>query len=89
MKKSENQNAAEAPMDAGIATGRKKYSGTIVPGMDPDAVGLVCPDCGCQHFRVVYTRKAARGRIMRRRECRHCFSRFTTMEISDNVEEPK
>ena len=89
MNRPKDQNADEAPRNVSTATSRKKYTGTIVPGMDPEAVGLVCPDCGCQHFRVVYTRKAARGRIMRRRECRHCGRRFTTIEISDNVEESK
>jgi transcriptional regulator NrdR family protein len=42
--------------------------------------GLECPRCGCQHFRVVYTRPALGGRIMRRRECRHCGRRVTTYE---------
>jgi len=42
--------------------------------------GLVCRHCGCQHFRVVYTRPAWGGRIMRRRECRHCGRRMTTWE---------
>jgi transcriptional regulator NrdR family protein len=42
--------------------------------------GLECPRCGCRHFRVVYTRAAQGGRIMRRRECRHCGRRITTSE---------
>ncbi|MBE7457415.1 MAG: hypothetical protein KJ057_12960 [Phycisphaerae bacterium] len=42
--------------------------------------GLVCPRCGCRHFRVVYTRAAAGVRIMRRRECRQCGRRMTTIE---------
>lgn len=42
--------------------------------------GLVCPACGCQHFRVVYTRCAWGGRIVRRRECRHCGKRIMTSE---------
>lgn len=44
--------------------------------------GLVCPGCGCAHFRVLYTRAAWGGRIIRRRECRHCGRRITTYERS-------
>jgi len=42
--------------------------------------GLACPRCGCAHFRVLYTRAALNGRIMRRRECRYCGRRVTTYE---------
>jgi len=42
--------------------------------------GLDCPRCGCRHFRVIYTRAAWGGRIVRRRECRHCGRRITTSE---------
>jgi hypothetical protein len=42
--------------------------------------GLVCPKCGCCHFRVIYTRAGWGGRIVRRRECRHCGRRVTTYE---------
>jgi transcriptional regulator NrdR family protein len=42
-------------------------------------VGLVCRKCGCGHFRVVYTRPAG-GRIMRKKECRHCGTRIVTFE---------
>jgi transcriptional regulator NrdR family protein len=42
--------------------------------------GLECPRCGCRHFRVIYTRAAWGGRIVRRRECRHCGRRITTHE---------
>ena len=45
-----------------------------------DRCGLVCPKCECRHFRVVYTRATPRGRIIRRRECRHCGRRITTSE---------
>lgn len=44
--------------------------------------GIVCPKCGCQHFWVVYTRASWGGRIVRRRECRHCGRRVTTIERS-------
>jgi hypothetical protein len=45
-----------------------------------DQRGLVCRQCGCKHFRVIYTRPAWGGRLVRRRECRHCGKRFTTWE---------
>lgn len=45
-----------------------------------DQRGLRCPRCGCQHFRVVYTRHARGGKIMRNRECRHCGKRVITYE---------
>ncbi len=42
--------------------------------------GLACPRCGCRHFHVIYTRARWGGRIVRRRECRHCGRRVTTTE---------
>lgn len=42
--------------------------------------GLECPHCGCGHFRVLYTRSKPGGRLLRRRECRHCGKRITTYE---------
>ena len=42
--------------------------------------GILCPKCGCGHFHVLYTRRAWGGRIVRRRECRHCGKRVTTSE---------
>lgn len=42
--------------------------------------GLSCSVCGCQHFHVVYTRAMPGGKILRRRECRHCGKRITTTE---------
>jgi hypothetical protein len=44
--------------------------------------GLACPRCECWHLRVIYTRRTAGGRFMRRRECRHCGKRVTTYEHS-------
>ena len=43
------------------------------------AAGLECRKCGCRHFRVLYTRPAV-GKLVRRRECRHCGTRVTTWE---------
>jgi transcriptional regulator NrdR family protein len=42
--------------------------------------GLECRWCGCKHFRVIYTRPAWGGRLVRRRECRNCGKRMTTWE---------
>ncbi len=47
-----------------------------------DQRGLRCPKCECEHFRVIYTRRTWGGRILRRRECRHCGKRITTFEQS-------
>ena len=44
--------------------------------------GVACRDCGCVHFRVLYTRRALGGRLLRRRECRHCGRRVTTYEAA-------
>ena len=41
--------------------------------------GLVCRQCGCRHFEVVYTR-AKPGCIRRLRECRNCEHRMPTWE---------
>jgi len=51
--------------------------------------GLECPDCGCAHFRVLYTRRALGGRLLRRRQCRHCGRRITTYEhTSASAQQP-
>ena len=42
--------------------------------------GIECPACGCRHFHVLYTRPTPSGRIQRRRECRNCGRRLTTVE---------
>jgi transcriptional regulator NrdR family protein len=42
--------------------------------------GLRCRNCGCDRFRVVYTRRAWGGKLVRRRECRQCSQRVTTCE---------
>ena len=47
---------------------------------DDDHRGLECRACGCKHFRVIYTRAYRGGRLVRRRECRHCGRRMTTWE---------
>jgi len=42
--------------------------------------GLICRNCGCRHFQVIYTRRTSKNRILRRRECRNCGRRITTYE---------
>jgi transcriptional regulator NrdR family protein len=46
----------------------------------PEQRGLQCPKCGCAHWRVVYTRPRPGGRLVRRRECRHCGKTVITTE---------
>jgi len=45
-----------------------------------DQRGLECRECGCRHFRVVYTRAQRGDCVIRRRECRYCGRRMTTRE---------
>jgi len=47
---------------------------------DGQKVGLICRECGCQHFRVVYVKHRPDGVVIRRRECRHCGRRILTRE---------
>lgn len=47
------------------------------PGED---VGLRCPNCNCRDLRVDYTRRRSHNRIIRRRVCRHCGRRISTVE---------
>jgi transcriptional regulator NrdR family protein len=47
---------------------------------DEDYRGLRCRHCGCDRFRVVYTRRAWGRKLVRRRECRQCGQRVTTCE---------
>ena len=46
----------------------------------PDKRGLECSACGCEYFRVVYTRTAWGGHIVRRRERDGCGRRTATWE---------
>jgi transcriptional regulator NrdR family protein len=50
------------------------------PPDPPDHVGLRCRHCGHPHLRVVYTRRAPGGVVVRRRACRQCGTRITTRE---------
>ena len=46
---------------------------------DKAQVGIECPDFGCRHLPVLYTRQRRKG-VMRVRECRHCGRRVRTIE---------
>jgi transcriptional regulator NrdR family protein len=48
--------------------------------------GLICRHCGGWRFRVIYTRAARGGRVIRRRECRNCAKRVTTWERAIGVD---
>jgi transcriptional regulator NrdR family protein len=50
------------------------------PKASASDAGLHCWKCGGQRFRVVYTRAAAGGKIIRRRACRARRTRITTWE---------
>jgi len=50
----------------------------LEPPAEPDE-GLVCRTCGCRHFWVLYVRPRP-GQLVRRRECRNCGRRITTVE---------
>lgn len=41
---------------------------------------LECRRCGCKHFQLLYTRQLRGGRLLRRRQCRHCGRLVTTYE---------
>ena len=47
---------------------------------DRQGYGLECRRCGCRHFYVIYTRRGYGGELVRRRECRNCGKRMTTVE---------
>ncbi|WP_390816927.1 NrdR family transcriptional regulator [Symmachiella macrocystis] len=44
--------------------------------------GLQCRACGHQRFRVINTRAAKGGKLLRRRDCRKCGERITTWELA-------
>ncbi|MBN1912059.1 MAG: hypothetical protein JW818_20225 [Pirellulales bacterium] len=46
----------------------------------PVPTGIRRPRCNCAHCPVLYTRHMVNSRIMRRRQCRHCGRKFSTIE---------
>ncbi|MBA2224585.1 NrdR family transcriptional regulator [Thermogemmata fonticola] len=44
--------------------------------------GLVCPRCGCRHFKTTHTEPLRDGRIRRRKTCRHCGRKIVTFEAT-------
>ncbi len=56
------------------------HESTTPPTVPQNHVGFRCRRCGQQRFRVIYTRPAVGGSVLRRRACRHCGTRMTTKE---------
>lgn len=55
----------------------------LIPVAEPapaEPVGLRCRRCNCGHFFTIRVTPTSQNRIMRRRECRHCGLRVTTIE---------
>jgi DNA-directed RNA polymerase subunit M/transcription elongation factor TFIIS len=50
------------------------------PQAAPASTAPECPDCGCRHVPVLYTRSHGKS-TTRRRRCRHCLREFSTREI--------
>jgi transcriptional regulator NrdR family protein len=44
--------------------------------------GIVCPRCGCRHFKTTHTEPLRDGRIRRRKVCRHCGRKIITFEAT-------
>ena len=76
MTKAKKDSPREEPPASEGGNHRTRFSDK----MNRDERGLHCPECGCRHFRVIYTRPTWGGRILRRRECRHCGQRIMTRE---------
>ena len=62
------------------SSGASGVAAPAAPGSTAEKRGLVCRQCGCQHFRVVYLKRLPNGVLMRRRECRYCGRRVSTRE---------
>lgn len=45
-----------------------------------DERGILCPQCGCRHFKTSHTEPLSDGRIRRRKCCRHCGRKVVTFE---------
>lgn len=46
---------------------------------------IICRNCGCKHFRVVWVRQRRRGKV-RALNCRNCGRRTTTVEKEETEE---
>lgn len=80
-QRQEKARKPENPPTAAPASGAESPARSLASAASRR--GLECPRCGCPHFHVLYTRAAIGGRILRRRECRHCGRRLTTYEKGD------
>jgi hypothetical protein len=65
--------------DPGAADGSATLETTQASPCEVGQRGLSCRHCGCNRFRVIYTR-SRRRKIMRRRACTVCKQRITTWE---------
>ena len=54
----------------------------LKPKTEPEIkpVGLRCRRCNCGHFETIRTTPISHNRILRRRQCRYCGLRVTTVE---------
>jgi DNA-directed RNA polymerase subunit RPC12/RpoP len=59
---------------------RPSFAELAAANIDGADRGIECPLCGCRDLRVVYTRPQVDECIMRRRQCRYCGRRVTTIE---------
>ena len=82
MKTNARKRASDMP---GVASRVRPQDPPATQG-NPEPVGIVCRTCGCRHFYVLSTRAAPSGRMIRRRECRHCGRRITTYEAPTDRE---
>ena len=53
---------------------------------EPESAGLCCEHCGSSDISVTDSRPS-RGTVRRRRRCNHCGHRFTTYEVSADIED--
>jgi transcriptional regulator NrdR family protein len=50
--------------------------------------GIVCPRCGCRHFKTTHTEPLRDGRIRRRKTCRLCGRKIVTFEATPTPARP-
>jgi hypothetical protein len=49
--------------------------------IDDECAAVVCRSCGCAHAQTIESRRTPSGKIRRRRVCRNCGQRYSTIEI--------
>jgi DNA-directed RNA polymerase subunit RPC12/RpoP len=80
MDENKTANTTTKTSQTRTASSEQSWTACPEPSREKNRRGLECRYCGCKHFRVIYTRPTWGGRIMRRRQCRHCGKRMTTWE---------